>query len=458
MKRTAIDMTRGDPLGLLVRFSLPALAGSILHQVYSITDSIIVGRYLGQTALAAVGCTAPVVMLLAALMIGVNTGVGILLSQSYGTKNMADMRRTFANSLYFGAVIALAIGLLGLVFAVPILRAMGTPEGPLREASAYLRINFLTTGCPLLYFLFSGAFRSMGDSRTVLSCLVVSVLANVGLDLLFVAVFRWGVAGSAWATALAQAASALFAAAALWRKYPDMIFKREDLRLDLPLLGRVTRLALPIAVQSAFNNLGNIAAQSAVNQFGEVAMAAYAAAGRIGTLSLMPVETVGSSLAVFTGQNHGAHQPGRIRKGVGAAIQMVWALSIPLAVILVLASRSMIHLFLPDPAADVEFAAQRYILLAAAPGALAGMMQVFQQMLRGVGKASKAMWGGLFQLGAKIVVTALGAWVFHSLDVVWLAWPVSFVAGTLLPFWEYRKYCRQAQTEAEKCSGEKAAI
>ena len=164
----------------------------------------------------------------------------------------------------------------------------------------------------------------LGDSQTALYCLIVSVLSNIGLDVLFVAVFRWGVAGSAWATALAQALSAVVAAVLLFRKYPMMRMRRQDLRLHGKLLRQITVLAIPIAVQSAFNNLGNLVAQSAVNLFGEATMAAYTAASRIGTLALMPVETIGSSLSVYASQNHGAGKPQRIRQGYGPPCSCLW--------------------------------------------------------------------------------------------------------------------------------------
>ena len=207
-----LDMTEGKPISLLWAFTFPTLMGNLLNQVYSITDSIVVGRYLGQTALAAVGSTMPVILLLAALMIGINVGVGIIISRYFGQKNEELMRRAFVNSLYLGLFLSAGMMVLGLTFSGTILRWMGTPEGPLQEATAYLEISFITMICPLMYYLFSSAFRGLGDSQTALYCLIVSVLSNIGLDVLFVAVFRWGVAGSAWATALAQALSAVVAA------------------------------------------------------------------------------------------------------------------------------------------------------------------------------------------------------------------------------------------------------
>lgn len=439
----SLDMTQGSPAGLLVRFTLPTLAGNLLHQAYSITDSVVVGRYLGQTALAAVGCTAPIVMLLAALMVGVNVGVGVLVSQSRGRKDYRGVRRALVNSLYLSVLVALAVAAAGGAAAEPILRWMGTPDGPLRDAAAYLRINFLTSFCPLFYYLFSSVFRGMGDSKTALYCLIVAALANIGLDVVFVAVFRWGVAGSAWATALSQALSAVFAALWLRRKYPEAWPTRGDVAPDRAAFVKVAGTALPIALQSAFNNLGNLAAQSSVNMFGETVMAAYTAASRIGTLALLPVETIGSSLSVYAGQNHGADKPGRVRGGVRAALVLSLAVSAVMALVLCAGGGALSRLFLTEPSDEILSVVSRFLLITAVPGFLAGVMHVYQQTLRGVGRSGWALVGGVMQLAAKIAAVAAGAWVMHSLDVVWLGWPVSFAAGAVVPFFCLRSYFRK---------------
>ena len=375
-----LDMTEGKPISLLWAFTFPTLMGNLLNQVYSITDSIVVGRYLGQTALAAVGSTMPVILLLAALMIGINVGVGIIISRYFGQKNEELMRRAFVNSLYLRLFLSAGMMVLGLTFSGTILRWMGTPEGPLQEATAYLEISFITMICPLMYYLFSSAFRGLGDSQTALYCLIVSVLSNIGLDVLFVAVFRWGVAGSAWATALAQALSAVVAAVLLFRKYPMMRMRRQDLRLH-------------------------------------------------------------------ASQNHGADKPQHIRQVVRASLQLSLVVSTVLGVFLLLCGRQMAGLFLAEPSAEILTVVQRFLLITAVPGILAGVMQVYQQVLRGVDRANQALMGGVMQLITKIAVVAVGAWGMRNLDVVWLGWPASFVAGTVIPYFCFQKIVREMETE-----------
>lgn len=434
-----LDMTQGSPMRKMLAFSIPVLVGNVLNQVYSLTDSIIVGRVLGVDALAAVGCTMPIVLLLAAVMIGVNAGVSILLSQAYGSRNIDLMRRYFANSLYLGLLVALFMAVVGTAISAPVLHLLGTPEGPFEDALAYIRINFLTSVCPLFYFLLSCAYRGMGDSRTDLYFLIISVVANIFLDYLFVAVYGWGVAGSAWATALAQLLSAVCSGITLFVKYPQIRIRKADAKPDKVVFGQIIKLAVPIALQTAFNNLGNIVAQGVVNAFGSVVMAAYTAAGRVGSFALMPLETVGNALSVYTGQNYGARQAERIRKGRQSALKLQMIISVVLGLIMIVFGRGISRLFLEEQSEEMLRISYSYLLITAVPGILAGIMIVYQQIMRGIGKSKEPMYSGFVQLGVKIAVVLIGFYAVGTPAAVWVAWPVSFAAAAVVAIWLYRK-------------------
>ena len=434
-----LDMTKGSPMRSILAFSIPVLIGNVLNQVYSITDSIIVGRVLGMDALAAVGCTMPIVLLMAAVMIGVNAGVSILLSQARGSGDEVLMRRYFANSLYLGLLVALFMAVVGTAVSEPVLRLLGTPEGPFADALTYIRVCFVTAVCPLFYYLLSCAYRGMGDSRTDLYFLIISVVANIFLDYLFVAVYGWGVGGSAWATALAQMLSVICSATVLFIKYPQIRFRKGDLRPDRIMFGKIIRLAIPIALQTAFNNLGNIVAQGVVNAFGSVVMAAYTAAGRVGSFALMPLETVGNTLSVYTGQNYGAKQAERIHEGRRTALKLQLIISVVLALVLVLFGRGIAGWFLEVPSEEMLRISYSYLLITAVPGILAGIMLVYQQVMRGIGKSKESMYSGFVQLGVKIAVILLGFYAVRTPVAIWVAWPVSFAAAAIVAVWIYRK-------------------
>lgn len=437
--KTSLDMTKGSALKALTAFTLPALAGNLLNQAYSITDSIVVGRVLGQTSLAAIGVCMPIILLTSSMVIGVNIGVSILMSQAFGRKDIAAMRHILANSLYLGLIISLITVALGIPLTRPVLKLMGTPEGPMEEAVTYMYITFAATICPLMYFMFNGVFRSFGDSVTSLYCLIVSVVSNIVLDILFVTAFHWGVAGSAYATALAQILSIIFSVITLYKKYPEIRLKKEDIYYDRKLIRQITGFAIPIAVQNGFNNLGNIVVQGCINGFGEAVMAAYTAASRLGTLSLMPVENLGGSLSVYAGQNYGAKKFKRIKLGVNSAWILNVIMSTVLGLVLVIGGRNIAGLFIADASEEVMKTAYQYLLIAAVPGILCGMMCIYQQVLRGIGKPNDSVIGGFMQLGAKVVVALAGAIIFKNLTVVWLAWPISFVVGTIYPYIIYKK-------------------
>jgi len=439
MAKTSIDMTEGEPWRLLLKFAVPAMLAGLLNQVYSVTDSIIVGRYLGENALAAVGGCGPLIMLLGAVMVGLNMGVGVIMSQCFGSRDITRMRKAFANSMYIGAILSLCMAVLGIVLSRPVLTLMGTPEGPLEQAVIYLRISYGTSVFPVLYWLFSCAFRGMGDSTTSLYCLIVSVVSNIFLDILFVAGLRWGVAGSAWATALAQAGAAVFSFYILNRKYPSMRFEKADFAYDKDIIREVAVLAIPIALQNGFNNIGNVVVQSAVNGFGTSVMAAYTAAVRVGTLSLMPVENIGGALSVYAGQNYGAGRQDRIDVGLAGAQRLVYIIGAVMGLIMTVCGKYAIYLFLEHPDPDIIRVSYQHILITAVPGILYGIMLNYQQLLRGLGKANQAVAGGFCQLIAKVIVAAVGAWLLKDLLVVWIAWPVSYVAGMIYPAIFYKR-------------------
>lgn len=439
MKQNNLDMTQGEPFKLLTMFTLPALASNLLNQVYSLTDSLIVGRYLGQTALAAVGVCMPVILLVSAMVIGLNIGVGIIMSQCFGRQDYDEMRHTLANAVYLGLILGVAVGAVGIPIAEPLLHLMGTPEGPMKEAVAYMRISFLATVFPIFYFMFSNAFRGIGDGYTSLYCLIVSVISNVVLDYIFVAILGLGVAGSAYATAMAQGMSVVFAVVMLYVKYPKLRLTRKDFVPDGKLFWQVTRLSIPIAVQSGFNNLGNVVVQGCINGFGETVMASYTVGSRLGAFSLMPMETIGSSLSVYAGQNLGAQKFDRIHAGVKASLKMNLIVSVLLGGSLLIFGKPLTQLFLPDATGEIMRISYQYLLFAAVPGILYGIMFVYQYVLRGIGQAKESMIGSFMQLGAKVCVALAGAYAFHKLDLVWLAWPVSYVAGTVYPYLHYRK-------------------
>lgn len=305
-----------------------------------------------------------------------------------------------------------------------------------------MKITFVATVLPIFYYMLSNVFRGIGDSYTALYCLIVSVCSNVFLDYLFVAIFHLGVAGSAYATALAQAMAVLFAFAMLYKKYPELRLRREDFRVDYQLFRQITVLAVPIAVQSGFNSLGNVIVQGCINGFGETIMAAYTVASRIGTFSLMPAESIASSLSVYSGQNYGAKKLHRIKDGVRATHIINLVVSVVLGILILLMGRPLVRLFVTNPGEEMLQATYRYLLFAAVPGLLYGIMHIYQQVLRGINHANQSLVGSLMQLVVKVGIAVFAAARLENLDMVWAAWPISYAAGIIYPYFAYKHFER----------------
>ena len=446
---TRVDMTEGKPLKMLIIFTIPALISNFLSQVYSVTDSIIVGRIIGKQALAAVGVCLPIVMLIVSIVIGINIGCGVLFSQAYGKRNYDRMRHLIVNSFYFAVFISFFIGIAGFFLARPILGLLDTPDEVMKPATAYLQINFLTTFFPLMYYLLYNVFRAMGDSLSALLCLIVSAIFNVFLDILFVAGFNMGVAGSAIATAIAQGAAVVFAIFIYMFKYKELRLKKSDLGLDFVLLGSVIRLALPFALQFAINNLGNILVQRCINSFGDTTMASYTICSRIGSFALIPVENIGASLAVYVGQNYGAKKEYRIEEGVKACYLMNLVVSVVVGLFVVIAGKWLISLFLKEPDQEVVRIAYQYLLIAAAPCILSGFMNIYQNVLKGLGRARDTIICGAIQLVSKVGVALIGSYVLFNITIVWVGWPVSFTLGMIYPMIMYILYKKKLNRAIE---------
>ena len=228
-----------------------------------------------------------------------------------------------------------------------------------------------------------------------------------------------------------------------------MRFQKGELKLELPVLKHVTKMAVPISLQCAFGSLGNIVAQGAVNAFDSVVMAAYTAAGRVGSFALMPLETVGSSLSVFVGQNYGAKNGARIEEGCRVALKLELIISVVLGAVMIVLGKPIAGLFLEENSEEMLRVSYQYLLIAAVPGILAGVMIVYQQMLRGISKTKESMYSGFVQLGVKIFVVIAAFFALRSTVAIWCAWPLSYAAAAVVAVWIYRKKGMVAFSQAQ---------
>jgi len=430
------DLTTGPEGRLIWNFTVPMLIGNIFQQSYNIIDSVIVGRALGKSALAAVGASFPVLFLVVALIMGVTMGFSIIISQYFGAKDLARVRRAIDTVYIFLFFASLAATAIGLAASGPILLFLKTPAEIMPQAVIFLRIMFAGILFIFGYNSISAVLRGLGDSKTPLYFLIISTLLNIVLVMLFVLVFKWGIAGSAWATVLAQSASFVMGVIYLNRTHPVLTFRLKGLRFDREIFKKSLAIGLPTGVQQVLVAAGMMALSRIVNGFGTNAIAAFTAAGRIDTFAVMPAMNLSAAISSFVGQNIGAGKMERVKHGLRAALLFSGAISLATTLGIVLFNRHLISMFNSDPA--VVAIGTRYLLIVGGFYVVFSSMFVLTGVMRGAGDALVPMFVTILSLWA--IRIPVSAWLAGRLgtDGIWWGVPIAWTAGLILLTAYYR--------------------
>ncbi len=432
MSSKARNMTSGSIPRHLVRYSIPAILGDLFQVTYNTVDSVIVGQFAGAGALAAVGVASPLMSVAMFFIIGMGIGASVLMSEFYGAGDMPRLRRQFATTLAMGAGFSVLIALGLFMLTGPLLRLCHTPDAIFPETARYLRIVALGMVVTSMYNILAAASRSIGDTLTPLICLVTGSLVNVGLDMLFVARFAWGVAGAAWATVISQALSALLCAWLLRRNEPMLFAGRGDFKPDRALFGRTLRFSAPSALQQAGIYVGKLLVQSAVNPLGVSAIAAFNAVNRIDDYALIPERDIANGETVLVAQNRGAGKADRMRRGFFAAMALEVAYGLVVSVTVFALAEPLMGLFVDPGEAEVIRLGTRYLRLMGLFYILPGITNGLQGYMRALGKLKLTMvvtYGQMFTRAACtfLLIGRLG------LDAV----PLACVAGwVMMTVWE----------------------
>jgi putative MATE family efflux protein len=421
-------LTEGREARVIWSFTLPMLIGNVFQQLYNLTDAWVVGRFVGKEALAAVGSSFPIIFLLVAFIMGATMGSGIMVAQFYGAREMERVRRTLSTTYLYVFFATIAVTVIGLVAARPLLFLLRTPPDVFPQAASYLQIMFAGIVFLFGYNAFSAVLRALGDSRTPLYFLITAVLANVGLDLLFVALFGWGVAGAAWATIISQAIA--FGASWIYMQRSGHDLLRIDLRrmvFDRRLFGQAMRIGLPSAAQQTLVAMGFMALQRIVNGFGTDAVAAYTAAGRLDSFAGMPAMNFSMALITFVGQNIGAGKPDRVRRGFVATLLMSGAIASATTVVMVFFKRPLIRLFNSDP--SVVSIGSRYLLIVGSFYVIFSTMFISGSVPRGAGDTWFPMLVTLLSLWFARVPLSLLLSRSMGTDGIWWSIPIAWTLG-----------------------------
>jgi len=379
----AQDMTVGNPTKVLIRFALPLLIGNFAQQLYNTVDAVVVGRYAGDNALAAVGASGPILNLIIALLMGVSTGAGILVSQYFGAKNREQLSHTICNVLSITVIVGLLSGVLGLVITNPFLRIMSTPDEIFTDSSSYLSIIMIGfVGCAL-YNIGAGILRGLGDSVMPLVFLLLACGLNIGLDILFVAVFGMGVPGVAIATVIAQSISALCCVLRILRMKDVFDAKKRYFIPDKDICLRIFKIGMPVGATQAIFSGAQLMVQSLINSFGTSVIATCIAIMRVDGFAMMPNFTFGMSMTTYVGQNIGAGNVERVHSSAKYGLRLALLVSAVLVVLILLFGRQLLMMF-TDTESVLDLGARMLKVLAVGYICFA-VTQVLGGVMRGAG-------------------------------------------------------------------------
>ena len=387
---SAKDMTMGSPWKRIMEFSIPMLLGNVAQQLYNTADSIIVGMYVGDNALAAVGSASPILNLLLALFVGIATGAGIVVSQSYGAKDRLGLTEAIGNCIALSAIASIVIMIIGPLVTMPMLTMLGTPESIIQWCADYLNIFFLGIVGFFFYNMLSGILRGLGDSVSALGFLLVAAALNVVLDILFVAKFKMGVAGVALATVIAQSISAVFCYVKLVKMKDIFELGFRTMRLKKSVAGRILKIGIPSGVTQAIMATAGMVVLNLTNAMGEMVIACNVIIMRVDGFAMMPNFTFGQAMSVYAGQNVGAGKFDRVHQGTRQGGAIAGAIAITITLILMFCSHILFGFFTKTP--ELIDLAVRMIRIMAVGYFCMAITQVLGGVMRGAGDTVSPMW------------------------------------------------------------------
>ena len=432
------NMTQGHPLSLMLRFMLPLYLGNIFQQLYNMVDTVIVGRYVGETALAAVGSTGTIFFLVIGFCNGMSSGFAILTSQKYGAGETEETRLSVTNGIFLSAILASVITVLTLSTMHPLLHLMNTPADIYDDAYRYITTICMGVTAMVFYNLFSSFLRAIGNSRIPLLFLIISAALNIVLDLVFILVLKMGVAGAAWATNLSQGVCAALCAIYIFTRTDTLMPGKKHWRLHKESLQNQIRIGLPMALQFGITASGTMIMQTAVNKFGSIAVTGFTAAGRVQGIFTQGMFAIGQTVASYAGQNYGKRDFKRIHQGTIDAMKIGIVYSLGTAAIGVLLLPHMMRLFF-DPSVDIAPYlpwAKPYFYMCLAAFIPLSMIYVYRNTIQGCGFGFLSMALGFMELAARLTTAGLSI-SRHSYILAAAADPAAWLSTGLFAFGLY---------------------
>lgn len=436
------DMTKGNPMKIILLFSIPVLMGNLFQQFYNMVDTIIVGQYLGSDALAAVGSTGCLMFLVLGFANGIAQGFGVMVSHAFGAKNEKLLKHYVALAIMLTVIVSTILTIPTVLASKQFLIWMNTPDNILDMADAYIKVIFAGIFCTMSYNVASGLLRSIGDSKTPLYFLIFSSVLNIILDIFFIVVVKTGTAGAAYATVISQGISALLCFIVMFRKYDILRTKKDDYYMDLNGVSHMLCIGIQMALNYSITAIGTMIFQASVNVFGSQVVAAFTAASKVNNIATQTMPTLGTAAATYCGQNLGAGKYERIFKGMKACFWICIGCALSAAAINCFVGPHMIGWFIKSPTAtDIDYA-MRYLYIASVFMLPLAWIFAYRNGLQGLNRGLVPMLSGIMELAARAAAIAILAKPFGYIGVCY-ADPAAWVSTGILLIvtyyvWEWR--------------------
>jgi len=427
------DMTTGRPAKILLNFTFPIFIGNVFQQFYSMADTVIVGKFVGNTALAAVGACGTLTFLILGFLIGMTAGFTVVTAQHYGAGNQKAMRQSVASAATLSLVVSVILTVLSMALMRNVLHWMNTPSDMYTQAYEYIMVICGGIVAQVLYNLLAGILRAIGDSKRPLYFLILAALLNIVLDLVFIMVFHMGAAGAAYATVISQGVSGLLCLVYIVRKVPELHLGREDWKADWNLMKWQMKIGFPMAFQYSITAIGAIVVQSALNVFGSVAVAGYSAAVKIEQIVTQAYIALGTAMSTYCAQNMGAGKIYRIRKGFASATWMGEIYAVLTGILVFFGGKSMTVLFVSENVREITAYVDISLKCAAASFVFLAVVNIYRNGIQGMGYGLLPMTAGIAELAGRCMAALIASHYGNYLGIC-LASPAAWVlaSGLLL--------------------------
>lgn len=431
------DLTVGKPEKVLWNFCLPLFGSIVFQQIYNIADSLVAGKFIGESALAAVGNSYEITLIFIAFAFGCNIGCSIIISQLYGAKRYSDMKTAVSTAMIASTVLCIILMTIGIFGSVELLTLIQTPANIFNDSRLYLDIY--VWGLPFVFFynIATGIFSALGDSKTPFWFLAGSSISNIFVDILFVKNFYMGVGGIAWATFLCQGISCLLAMLFVYKRLKIIKIEEKAQTFSFIILKKIAMIAVPSIIQQSSISFGNILIQGIINSFGSSVIAGYSAAIKLNNLVISSFTTLGNGISNYTAQNLGAMKNDRIKEGFKAGRKMVWMLCIPIVIIYLFASSHLIAFFIDNPSKQALNTGVQILYVFAPFYFVVALKLVADGILRGAGMMKQFMIATFIDLLLRVILAFLMSQTVLGSNGIWCAWPIGWIVATAFSLFFY---------------------